>query len=243
MEKQVATLENQVVINNSFESLRNRLASVLEDNKSACVKINNRLEITRPVALALLNELSRSIAAIGGKVKITKDVLNFSPIVVKSSCSIELPNGAQLHFEALASAEEEDVGNRRVYHDMITTAETRSLKRLLEETVGEDFINRVLAPMAEEVKKISQKQIDYIIDLAKKKSVLVSKISKNLLGKSIKNEKKLAEISSKEAKKLIDYLNSLPDKSSKKSSKGSKSNSEEKVINPEVVEEEVKEEV
>ncbi|RUM50049.1 MAG: hypothetical protein DSY47_02620 [Hydrogenothermus sp.] len=236
MENKVATVENQIAtVDTSFEGLRSRLVSVLEDNKSACVKINGRLEITRPVALALLNELSRSIASIGGKVKITKDVLNFSPVVVKSSCTIELPNGAVLHFEALASAEETDVGERRIYHDMIATAETRSVKRLLEETVGEDFINKVLAPMAEEVRKISQKQLDYIIDLAKKKSVLISRISKDLLGKSIKNEKELANISSKEARKLIDYLNSLPDKSGRKSLR--KSSSKEKS------EEEVKEEV
>lgn len=238
MENQAVVLESQITaVDTSFDGLRSRLVSVLEDNKSACVRINGRLEITRPVALALLNELSRSIAAIGGKVKITKDVLNFNPVVVKSSCTIELPNRAILHFEALASAEEADVGERRVYHDMIATAETRSVKRLLEETVGEDFINKVLTPVAKEIKKISKTQKDYIVDLAIRKSVLISEISPKVIGKVLKSEEELEQISYKEASKLIEYLNSLPDKRKKSPKKSTKSKSEKSSKSEEVKEE------
>ena len=164
----------------NFDSLRERLSNVLKENVNACVRINGRLEITRPVALAMLNQLSRSIASLGGTVRIKKDVLSFSPIVVKAICEIELPNGAILEFQALGNAEEDDIrGNRdkeiRIYHDALGTAETRATKRLLEEVVGEDFINKVLVPIMEKMghgsngngkksndKPASQKQKDLI---------------------------------------------------------------------------------
>ncbi|ACO04943.1 hypothetical protein PERMA_A0053 (plasmid) [Persephonella marina EX-H1] len=144
----------------SFDTLRERLSSVLKENVNACVKINGRLEITRPVALAMLNQLSRSIAGLGGTVRIKKDVLSVNPIIVKAICEIQLPNGAMLEFQALGNAEEDDIrGNRdkeiRIYHDALGTAETRATKRLLEEVVGEDFINKVLVPLMEKMGHVS----------------------------------------------------------------------------------------
>ncbi len=162
----------------SFDNLRERLSNVLKENANACVRINGRLEITRPVALAMLNQLSRSIASLGGTVRIKKGVLSIRPIIVKAICEIQLPNGAVLEFQALGNADEDDIrGNRdkeiRIYHDALGTAETRATKRLLEEVVGEDFINKVLVPIMEKMghgsngkksndKPASQKQKDLI---------------------------------------------------------------------------------
>jgi len=161
-----------------FGSLRERLSSILLENKNACVKINGRLEITRPVALAMLNHLSRDIASIGGSVEFRKDVLSFNPVIVKASVRITLPNGAILHFEALGGAEEQDIkGERRIYHDTLGTAETRATKRLLEEVVGEDFINKLLMSgvVSENgngnKKPATEKQKEYIKKLIKEGKV------------------------------------------------------------------------
>ena len=192
---------NDVVKSNefSFQDVRSRLRKVLEENKNACVKINGRLEITRSVALALLNQLSRSIASIGGSVKIQKDVLNFSPVVVKSTCIIELPNGSVLEFQALGSAEESDLtGDKRIYHDTLGTAETRSLKRLLEETVGEDFINQVLAPLTKDMKDVNTERL-----ATPKQKEWIKKLIKEKRIKDLKVED-VEKLSFKEAKEILD---------------------------------------
>jgi len=191
----------------SFQDIRQRLKSVLEENKSACVKINGRLEITRPVALALLNQLSRWTASLGGNLYVSKEVLSISPAVVKSKITIDLPNNAQLHFEALGASEESDItGEKRILHDSLSTAETRSVKRLLEETLGEDFINQVLAPISSEEVKASKKQIDLILKLISEKKISLSKVSRAVTGKEIQTKNQLAQLSQSEASKLINYL-------------------------------------
>ncbi|MCW4573984.1 hypothetical protein [Venenivibrio stagnispumantis] len=156
------------------------------ENKTACVKINGRLEITRPVALAMLNHLSRDIASIGGSVEFKKDILSFNPVVVKAGIRITLPNGAVLQFESLGGAEEQDIkGEKRIYHDALGTAETRATKRLLEEVVGEDFINKLLMSGAiseaqTQKKPATDKQKAYLkklIQAGKIKSVDVESLS------------------------------------------------------------------
>jgi len=191
----------------SFQDIRQRLKAVLEENKSACVRINGRLEITRPVALALLNQLSRWTASLGGNLSVSKEVLSISPAVVKSKITIDLPNKAQLHFEALGASEETDItGEKRILHDSLSTAETRSIKRLLEETLGEDFINQVLAPFSSEEVKASKKQVDLITKLVSEKKLSLQKVSKAVVGKEIKTKNQLTKLTQTEASKLINYL-------------------------------------
>jgi len=203
-------MSNQTVVKPdefSFQDIRRRLKAVVEENKSACVKINGRLEITRQVALAILNQLSRWVVSLGGKLSVSKEVINISPAVVKSKITIVLPNEAQLHFEALGASEESDVsGEKRILHDSLSTAETRSLKRLLEETFGEDFINQVITPLPTEEVKVSKKQIDLIIKILSEKRISLPKVSKAVLDKEIKSKDQLLQLTQPEASRLIKYL-------------------------------------
>lgn len=196
-----------------FTSLRQRLANLLEENRNSCVMVNGRLEITRPVALALINQLARDIASMGGNMRVKKDVLNFNPVVVKSTCIIELPNGSVLEFQALGSAEEGDINrDRRIYHDTLGTAETRSLKRLLEETIGEDFINRVLAPLTENAgqsRRASERQINFIKSLARQTGIRISEVSREAIGREINSPEELAQITSQEATAIIQKYQEL----------------------------------
>lgn len=211
MTKELATTTEVAVKEVEFSTLRERLKEVLEEQKQACVRVNGRLEITRPVALAMQNQLARDIAMVGGNVSIKKEVLSFSPVVVKAVCQIELPNGATMHFEALGSAEESDIrGDRRIYHDTLGTAETRATKRLLEEVVGEDFINKVLTPIVErQVRGISEKQIKFIKNLARQTGARISEVSQQAIGRAINSENELSQISSTEATAIIQAYQNL----------------------------------
>lgn len=188
-----------------MEEIRQRLTAVLEENKSSCIEINGRLEITRPVALALLNSLSRMIASSGGSMEIRKEVLSFSPIVIKSIAILRVGDSV-LHFEALGSADEGEKKGARIYHDTLATAETRSLKRLLEETVGEDFINKVLRPV---IKKSNNSNyntnnlINKVIELAKKKKIGISKVAAEV-GLEVKDIKDLRMLKEEDLKKIIE---------------------------------------
>lgn len=194
---------------NVMVELRERLAKILTENKNACVKINGRLEITRPVALALQNEFVRRIVEAGGSVEYEKTVLSFSPVVVKATCKIHLGNSV-VKYEALGSAEEGDINrDKRVYHDTLGTAETRATKRLLEEMVGEDFINRILVSSngnikTEEKEKqptpITDKQVAIIKILAKKTNVEIKDIVKELGIQA----SSLKHLTLEEGKKIID---------------------------------------
>lgn len=189
--------------------LRDRLANILLQNKNACVMISGRLEITRPVALALQNEFVRRIVEAGGSVEYEKSVLSFSPVVVKASCKITLGSSV-VRYEALGSAEEGDINReKRVYHDTLGTAETRAIKRLLEEMVGEDFINKILVSSQQRQRQqqpsdnnnpITEKQTAMIKVLSKKTGVDIGQIVKELGIEA----SSLKSLTSEEAKKVID---------------------------------------
>ncbi len=188
----------------NFDSLRERLSNVLKENVNACVKINGRLEITRPVALAMLNQLSRSIASLGGSVSIKKEVLSFSPVVVKAICELSLPNGSILQFEALGSAEEGDItGEKRVYHDTLGTAETRATKRLLEEVVGEDFINKILVPIMEKMGNGNGKKSNGDKPATQKQKDLIQKL---IYEGKIKDKIDLDKLTMAQASQLLDKV-------------------------------------
>jgi hypothetical protein len=114
--------------------VKERLENILKTDKNAIIKINNRYEITRPVALALLNSLSWYFANAGYSVSHEIDVQIVNDIViVKCAISILKEGNPVMEFTGLGATnlqEEKDVDIA------IEKAETRALKTAIEITIG-----------------------------------------------------------------------------------------------------------
>jgi len=146
-------LPKKVTFTNILENTKKRLEELIKQNPNAIVDIHGRYEITRPVALAIKSFLRDTIIAIGGNVRFKvsepKVIEETQEMTVKVSCIIELPNGQIIEEEALGSCSIGEITaknsrNVRSYHDAVATAETRSIKRLIETILGEDIINKLI---------------------------------------------------------------------------------------------------
>jgi len=146
-------LPSKTTFTNILESTKKRLEELVKQDPNAIVEIHGKYEITRPVALAIKSFLRDTIIAIGGNVRFKvsepKVVEETQEITVKVSCLIELPNGQVIEEEALGSCSIGEITaknsrNARSYHDAVATAETRSIKRLIETILGEDVINKLI---------------------------------------------------------------------------------------------------
>ncbi|MEM4066928.1 MAG: hypothetical protein QXV17_08725 [Candidatus Micrarchaeaceae archaeon] len=202
------------------KDLKTRLYQILVENKDKCITMNGRPEITRTVALAMQGAIVEYVAEKQGSILYKKEVLNFSPPVVKASVIIDVDNG-RFQFEAIGSSDEDDIKrDKRVYHDTIATAETRALKRLIEEIAGDDFVNVVLVKHSnnnmnmnnninrQENKRLAtEKQLSYIAGLAKNTGIRISTAMEKA-GFTNVTEDAYKHMSYDDAVKLIDfYLN------------------------------------
>jgi hypothetical protein len=127
-EKQIQKIEETRNI------VKERLENILKTDKNAIVKINNRYEITRPVALALLNSLSWYFANAGYSISHKTDIQIVNDIVI-AKCVISISKDGILVMEFTGSGatnlqEEKDVDIA------IEKAETRALKTAIEITIG-----------------------------------------------------------------------------------------------------------
>ena len=127
-EKQIQKIEETRNI------VKERLENILKTDKNAIVKINNRYEITRPVALALLNSLSWYFANSGYSLSHKTDIQIVNDIVI-AKCVISISKDGILVMEFTGSGatnlqEEKDVDIA------IEKAETRALKTAIEITIG-----------------------------------------------------------------------------------------------------------
>jgi hypothetical protein len=127
-EKQIQKIEETRNI------VKERLENILKTDKNAIVKINNRYEITRPVALALLNSLSWYFANSGYTLSQETDVQIVNDIVI-AKCTISISKDGILVMKFTGSGatnlqEEKDVDIA------IEKAETRALKTAIEITIG-----------------------------------------------------------------------------------------------------------
>ncbi|MFZ8830219.1 MAG: hypothetical protein ACO2OO_02110 [Candidatus Aenigmatarchaeota archaeon] len=193
-EKQIQKIEETRNI------VKERLENILKTDKNAIVKINNRYEITRPVALALLNSLSWYFANSGYSLSHKTDIQIVNDIVI-AKCVISISKDGILIME-FTSVGATKLTEERDTHTAISKAETRALKRAIETAIGEDTINKIILEYVQnqvnEV-KISKQQYEFII------SKLGDKDKANELAKKLYN-KNLNELSYREASEIISKL-------------------------------------
>jgi hypothetical protein len=193
-EKQIQKIEETKNI------VEERLKNILKTDKNAIVKINNRYEITRPVALALLNSLSWYFANAGYTLSQETDIQIVNDIVI-AKCVISISKDGILVME-FTSVGATKLTEERDTHTAISKAETRALKRAIETAIGEDTINKIILEyvqnQVQEV-KISKQQYEFII------SKIGDKNKANELAKKLYN-KNLNELSYREASEIISKL-------------------------------------
>jgi len=193
-EKQIQKIEETRNI------IKERLENILKTDKNAIIKINNRYEITRPVALALLNSLSWYFANSGYSLSHKTDIQIVNDIVI-AKCTISILKDGILVME-FTSVGSTKLTEERDTHTAISKAETRALKRVIETTIGEDTINKIILEYVQnqinEV-KISKQQYEYIVNK------LGDKDKANELAKKLFN-RNLNELSYKEASEIINKI-------------------------------------
>jgi len=193
-EKQIQKIEETKNI------VKERLENILKTDKNAIVKINNRYEITRPVALALLNSLSWYFANSGYSLSHKTDIQIVNDIVI-AKCVISISKDGILIME-FTSVGATKLTEERDTHTAISKAETRALKRAIETAIGEDTINKIILEyvqnQVQEV-KISKQQYEFII------SKIGDKDKANELAKKLYN-KNLNELSYREASEIVSKL-------------------------------------
>ena len=193
-EKQIQKIEETKNI------VKERLENILKTDKNAIVKINNRYEITRPVALALLNSLSWYFANSGYSLSHKTDIQIVNDIVI-AKCTISISKDGILVME-FTSVGATKLTEERDTHTAISKAETRALKRAIETAIGEDTINKIILEyvqnQVQEV-KISKQQYEFII------SKIGDKDKANELAKKLYN-KNLNELSYREASEIVSKL-------------------------------------
>jgi hypothetical protein len=200
--QEVKTMEEKQIqkIEETRNIVKERLENILKTDKNAIVKINNRYEITRPVALALLNSLSWYFANSGYSLSHKTDIQIVNDIVI-AKCTISISKDGILIME-FTSVGATKLTEERDTHTAISKAETRALKRAIETAIGEDTINKIILEYVQnqvQEAKISKQQYEFII------SKIGDKDKANELAKKLFN-KNLNELSYREASEIVSKL-------------------------------------
>jgi len=149
----------------NFEVLKtdtiSRLREMLQEDPRLLVKIGDRWEITRPVALGLLNLVKTFFNEIDIREKFER--LDESAVVIKMRATFR-HEGKSISVEMVAACERKEKRTLTL-HEMVTIAETRATKRLIEWLVGEDVINAVIKEITEPVKAEPEPTISEIADI------------------------------------------------------------------------------
>jgi len=186
----------EIQIKGARDIVRERLEEILKTNKNAIVKINNRFEITREVAIALLNSLTWYLVNTGYSISHKTEIQIFGNIVIaRAIISISREGNIIMEFTGTGAT---NLDEERDYHTAIAKAETRALKRAIETTIGEDTINKIILEYVGnqvQTAKISENQIKFIINT-------IGLDKANEASKKLFN-KELRELSYNEANEII----------------------------------------
>jgi len=181
------------------------LRKIVEENKDLVVKIGNRYEISRPLALKLWNVLVSMLTEEGGSVKEEVRVEYASPemVIVSVACTVRVKEREVRYCEIGEAYKHEGKGDT-----LARTAYTRAMKRLLERMVGEDFINQVILKLYPEgVKEVpaTEKQKKLIRTLVQEGKITKEMVDEVLKGETTLNQAlKENTLTFSQAKKLID---------------------------------------
>lgn len=182
-----------------------RLANIILERRDAIAFIGNVAEITRPIAIALWQEIRNQGMNFGLTFRENAEVLSSTRdfVIAKFTISVFDADGKMVYELAeIGEAYADEPGKKDT---LARTAYTRAMKRALERLVGEDFINSVILSIMP-AKMISEKQIAFIRTLAKKRNISDEKL---LVGvKKYFGKDKLEDLTFNEASELIDKLKS-----------------------------------
>ena len=181
------------------------LRQIVEENKKLVVKIGDRYEISRPLALKLWNAVVSQVVAMKGSVKEEVKVEYASPemVIVSVACTVRVQESEVRYCEIGEAYKQEGKEDT-----MARTAYTRAMKRLLERMTGEDFINQVIQKLYPEgVKEVpaSDKQKQLIRSLVQEGKLTKEMVEKVLgVGASLNQAIKENTLTFSQAKRLIE---------------------------------------
>jgi hypothetical protein len=181
------------------------LRRIVEENKNLVVKVGDKYEISRPLALKLWNAVVAMMTKGGGSVReeLKVEYASSEMVIVSVSCTVRVGESEVRYCEigeAYRSEGKEDT--------LARTAYTRAMKRLLERMVGEDFINQVIQKLYPEgVKEVpaSDKQKQLIRSLVQEGKI-TKEMVKEVLGEGFSLNQALKEntLTFSQAKALLD---------------------------------------
>jgi hypothetical protein len=181
------------------------LRKIVAENKDLVVRIGDRYEISRPLALKLWNAVVAMMTRDGGSVKeeVKVEYASSDMVIVSVACTVRVGESEVRYCEVGEAYKHEGKEDT-----LARTAYTRAMKRLLERMVGEDFINQMIQKLySEGVKEVpaSEKQKKLIRSLVQE-----GKITKEMVGRvlgegaSLNQALKENTLTFSQAKKLID---------------------------------------
>jgi hypothetical protein len=181
------------------------LRKIVEENRNLVVRIGDRYEISRPLALKLWNAVVAMMTKDGGSVKEEVKVEYASPemVIVSVACTVRVGESEVRYCEIGEAYKHEGKEDT-----LARTAYTRAMKRLLERMVGEDFINQVIQKLYPEgVKEVpaSENQKKLIRSLVQEGKITKGMVQR-VLGKGASLNQAIKEntLTFSQAKKLID---------------------------------------
>jgi hypothetical protein len=181
------------------------LRKIVEENKSLVVKVGDKYEISRPLALKLWNAVVAMLTKDGGSVREEVQVQYASTemVIVSVACTVEVGESEVRYCEVGEAYKHEGKEDT-----LARTAYTRAMKRLLERMVGEDFINQVIKQLYPEgVKEVpaTENQKRKIRELVQEGKI-TKELVKEVLGEGVSLNQALKEgtLTLSQAKELID---------------------------------------
>jgi len=181
------------------------LRKIVEENRNLVVKVGDKYEISRPLALKLWSAFVSMVMEMGGSVKEELKVEYVSPemVIVSVSCTVAVGESEVRYCEIGEAYRSEGKTDT-----MARTAYTRAMKRLLERLIGEDFINQIIQKLYPEgVKEVpaSEKQKQLIRSLVQEGKI-TKELVREVLGEDFSLNQALKDntLTFSQAKRLID---------------------------------------
>jgi hypothetical protein len=181
------------------------LRKIVEENKNLVVKVGDKYEISRPLALKLWNAVVAMMTRDGGSVReeVKVEYVDSEMVIVSVACTVRVEEKEVRYCEIGEAYKHEGKEDT-----LARTAYTRAMKRLLERMVGEDFINQVIQKLYPEgVKEVpaTEKQKQLIKTLVQEGKI-TKEMVKEVLGEGFSLNQALKEntLTFSQARALLD---------------------------------------
>jgi hypothetical protein len=183
------------------------LRRIVEENRNLVVRVGDKYEISRPLALKLWNAVVVMLTKEGGSVReeLKVEYASSEMVIVSVSCTVRVKESEVRYCEIGEAYKHEGKEDT-----LARTAYTRAMKRLLERMVGEDFINQVIQKLYPEgVQEVpaSEKQKQLIKSLVQEGKI-TKEIVQEVLGEGFSLNQALKEntLTFSQARALLDRV-------------------------------------